>query len=95
MLLAAVCFARSSRRLHRWFTGTRLYRENLGSYLQGQGMTWKTKIRVMVTVTLLMSVGFVQMHRVLAGQVMLTAVWGFHILYFLFGVKTRRDTPAE
>ena len=57
LLLAAVGFGKSSERLHRWFTGTKLYKDNLESYVKGQGMTRKTKIRVMVTVTLLMAVG--------------------------------------
>lgn len=88
LLLAACCFGKSSQRLHRWFTGTRLYKENLESYVQGKGMTKKAKIRIMVTVTALMSVGFVLMHQVPVGQIVLGGVWAFHILYFIFGVKT-------
>ena len=48
----------------------------------------KTKIRIMVTLTLLMSVGFLLMHQVLIGRIVLGGVWVFHIVYFLFGVKT-------
>ena len=91
LLLAAWCFARSSQRLHDWFVGTRLYQENLASYVAGQGMTRKVKIRIMVTVTLLMSVGFIMMHAVPVGRIILGAVWAFHILYFIFGVKTRPE----
>ena len=71
-----------------WFVGTRLYRDNLESYVQGRGMTRKIKVRIMVTVTLLMSVGFVMMHQVPVGRVVLGCVWVFHILYFCFAVKT-------
>ena len=88
LLLAACCFGKSSQRLHRWFTGTRLYKENLESYVQGKGMTKKAKVRIMVTVTALMSVVFVLMHQVPVGQIVLGGVWAFHILYFIFGVKT-------
>ena len=63
LLLAAFCFARSSERLDRWFKGTKLYKENLESFVQGKGMTKKTKVRIMVTVTLLMSIGFVMIDR--------------------------------
>ena len=94
LLLAAFGFAKSSERLHAWFTATKLYKKNLESYVAGQGMDWATKIRVMVTVTVLMSIGFVMMHQVRVGQIVLACVWVFYILYFCFGVKTRR-VPAE
>ena len=88
LLLAAFCFARSSERLHNWFTGTKLYKNNLESYVKGRGMTKKTKVKVMVTVTLLMSVGFIMMDQVPTGRIVLACVWIFHILYFILGVKT-------
>jgi len=88
LLLAAFCFARSSERLHNWFVGTKLYKNNLESYVQGKGMTKKTKVKIMVTVTLLMSVGFIMMRQVMVGRIVLACVWVFHILYFCFGVKT-------
>ena len=88
LLLAAFCFGKSSERLHNWFIGTKLYKNNLESYVQGKGMTKGTKIRIMVTVTLLMGIGFVMMHQMRTGQIILCCVWVFHILYFSFGVKT-------
>ena len=88
LLLAAFCFARSSERLNNWFTHTKLYKNNLETYVKGRGMTWKTKIRVMITVTVLMSIGFIMMSRVPVGRIILTGVWLFHIVYFIFGVKT-------
>lgn len=88
LLLAAFCFARSSEKLHNWFTGTKLYKNNLESYIKGRGMTRKTKIKIMVTVTLLMSMGFVMMDQVPVGRIILACVWIFHILYFMLGVKT-------
>ncbi len=90
LLLAAFCFAKSSERLHNWFTGTKLYKNNLESYVKGQGMTWKTKIRIMITVTLLMSFGFIMMmlKQLYIPCAILAGVWVFHIVYFIFGVKT-------
>ena len=40
LMLAAYCFARSSPRLHNWFTSTKLYKNNLESFVRGRGMTW-------------------------------------------------------
>ena len=91
LLLAAVCFGRSSKKLNQWFINTKLYKNNLESYMQGRGMTWKTKIRIMLTVTLLMAVGFFMMSRVPVGRMVLIGVWVIHILYFCFGVKNLKE----
>ncbi len=90
LLLAAFSFARSSERLHTWFINTKLYKKNLESYVAGKGMTWATKIRVMITVTLLMSFGFTMMFlkAVYVPCIILACVWVFHIVYFIWGVKT-------
>ena len=69
-------------------TGTKLYKNNLESYVQGKGMTKKNKIRITVMVTILMSIGFAMMGCVPVGQVILAVVWLFHIVYFIFGIKT-------
>lgn len=98
LLLAAFCFGRSSEKLNSWFRSTKLYRDNLESYVKGQGMTWKTKIRIMVTVTALMTIAFIMMNAVVVGRIVLACVWVFHILYFCFGVKSipeRAKTPEE
>lgn len=90
LLLATVCFAKSSEKLHNWFINTKLYKKNLESYVQGRGMDWPTKIRVMITVTVLMSIGFIMMKNVPVGRVILACIWAFHIIYFAFGVKTMK-----
>lgn len=90
LMLAAFCFARSSEKLDTWFKGTKLYKDNLEDFVAGRGMTRKTKLRIMITVTLLMSIGFIIMSLkgIIIGCIVLGCVWGFHILYFCFGVKT-------
>lgn len=88
LMPAAFCFAKSSEKLHNWFISTKLYKKNLESFVQGKGMTMKTKIRIMVTVTILMSIGFIMMHAVPVGRIILGFVWIFHVMYFIFGIKT-------
>ena len=86
VLLAAFCFARSSERLDDWFKNTKLYRENTIK----NGMTKQAKIRIMCSVTLLMSIGFIMMglKGIVIGNIILLIVWIFHMAYFTFGVKT-------
>lgn len=93
LLLAAFCFARSSEKLHTWFINTKLYKKNLESYVQGRGMTWAAKTRIMMTVTLLMALSCVVMllKAVYIPCLILGGVWLFHIIYFVFGVKTLKE----
>lgn len=95
LLMAAFGFGKSSERLERWFKGTRLYRENLEDFVSKRGMTRKAKIRIMLTVTILMSIGFVMMHAVAVGRVVLVCAWVFHVLYFVFGIRTLPANQTE
>ena len=96
LMLAAFSFARSSEKLHNWFIGTKLYRDNLADFVAGRGMTKSAKVRIMITVTLLMSVGFVMMglKGIVTGCIILGCVWVFHIIYFIFGIKTIPTTEV-
>ena len=90
LLLAAFGFARGSERLHSWFISTRLYKNNLETYVRGQGMTRRTKHRIIasVTVLILISMSILAICELYWVWSILIAVWAFHILYFVFGVKT-------
>lgn len=90
LLLAAFGFARGSERLHSWFISTRLYKNTLETYVRGQGMTRRTKHRIIasVTVLILISMSILAICELYWVWSILIAVWAFHILYFVFGVKT-------
>lgn len=88
LLVSAVCFAKSSRRLNDWFRGTKLYKDNLETWARGEGMTWRAKLRIMGTVTVLMVLGFWMMHSVPVGRICLAVVWVAHIVAFCCIVKT-------
>ncbi|MBP7213703.1 MAG: YbaN family protein [Anaerolineaceae bacterium] len=97
LMLAAFAFGRSSEKLDNWFKNTKLYKNNLETYIKGQGMTRKTKIRVMITITILMSFGFYMMFRrnLFIPCAILVVVWLFHILYFSLGVKNYEIKPIK
>ena len=90
-LVTVYSFARSSKRLHDWFTGTKLYKKHLESFVQKRGMTVSTKVKIMGTVTLIMFIGFVMMGQAPVGRMILAVVWVFHVLYFIFRIKTIKE----
>lgn len=57
---------------------------------RGKGMTVGAKIRIMITVTIVMAFGFVIMFlkEIYIPCYILAGVWVMHILIFIFGIKT-------
>ena len=96
-LLTLFFFANSSEKLHKWFTGTKLYKKHLESFVNKRGMLLSTKISIITTVTILMGVGFFLMARkgIWIPCIILAVVWVCHILYFVFRVKTISKEEAE
>ncbi len=86
LMLAAFCFAKSSKRLDTWFHSTKLYKENLESYVKGEGMHISAKKRVVGMISAIMLT-----KEVYIGCMILFVVWVFHILYFAYGVKTKTE----
>ena len=82
------CFAKSSKRLHDWFIGTNLYKNNLESFVNSREMTMATKLRIVITASIVMLIGFICMKDVLIGRISIGIVWVGHLIYFFGRVKT-------
>jgi uncharacterized membrane protein YbaN (DUF454 family) len=94
-LLSAFCFAKGSSRLNRWFVGTAMYRRYIESYVKGQGMTLRTKITIMVSVTVLLGVSFFFTWGIHLVSAMLLCIWAAHAFFLFFRVKTLRGEQAR
>ena len=93
LALAAFCFAKSSDRLNNWLINTKFYQNNFADFKAGKGMTVKTKVRILASVTLVMAIGLIVMlmKGVIVGSIILSVVWLGHIYYFGFKVKTLEE----
>lgn len=89
-LLTVFCFANSSEKLYNWFVNTKIYKKHLDSFVKKKGMTVKTKATILTSVTVIMLFGFVLMmlKGIVIPCIILALVWLFHLVYFIFFVKT-------
>jgi len=93
LLLATICFGKSSHKLHNWLLSTQFYHRNIESFVKKREMTVKVKLKLLGTVTFFMGLSIMMMHILsvpLAPRIILTAVWLGHVFYFGFKVKTVR-----
>ncbi|WP_276833816.1 YbaN family protein [Massilicoli timonensis] len=90
-LLAMFCFSKSSERLRQKLENSALYQKYVKAAVKGKGMSRRTKIKAMATVTLLMSIGFVMMHQVLLAQIVLVLIYVAHAYFILWRVRTIQE----
>lgn len=88
LLCAAFFFGRSSKKISDWFVSTKIYKDNLESFIEKRGMTIRTKTSIMISFSLVILLAYFMMRNVPISKFILPAVWICHILYFMFGVKT-------
>ncbi len=88
LLLSAFFFSRSSEKVNTWFKNTKVYKNNLETYHTKKAMKKSEKIRIMITVTILMTIAFIMMKNTITGRILISIVWIAHIIAFLFFIKT-------
>lgn len=90
LLLALILFAKGSKRFHTWFMGTFLYKKYIEAYTSTKAMPMKTKIKALITVSILFAIGFV-FSPVIWAKVVIIIGWLLHVYFFLFRMKTAKE----
>ncbi|BFT65792.1 YbaN family protein [Parvimonas parva] len=90
-VVTVFCFARSSKKLHKWFVETNLYKNNIEKIVNRKGLPLKTKLKIIIIFTITMGTGFYFMKNTNIRRIILGLVWFCHIVYFAFGIKTIKD----
>lgn len=89
LLLASFCFAKGSDRFHRWFKGTKLYRNHLESFVKNKEMTLKTKLCILLPASFMLIMAFLMMKN-LPGRIFIVFLMIFKYVYFFTQIKTIR-----
>lgn len=99
LLLASFCLAKGSERFHRWFTGTRLYKKHLESFVENRSMTLKTKFSLLIPASCMLVLALLAMPN-LYGRLFIVFLIIFKYVYFFTKIKTvpsgyRLESGAE
>lgn len=87
LILTLFCYANGSTKFHNWFISTRLYKNHIEEFIMLRAMTRLNKIRVLATVTVLLTMPIIFINSILI-RIILIFVITVHYFYFLFRVKT-------
>lgn len=87
---AVLCFSKGSQRFHKWFLGTKLYKNNLESLVVRKAMTMKKKRNVLIFVTALLAFAWIMMPKWWL-RLILAAVLIGHYYAFLFRIETMTE----
>ena len=90
VLLAAWCFARSSRRLEQRLHSTLLYQETMRLMQSSRrGMCPAQKMRIMIPVTMLMGISFWLSEHSFARS-MIALAWCIHVFIFTVQIPNKK-----
>lgn len=87
LLLATVCFAKSSERFHHWFLQTSLYQKHLDSFVKERAMSLRTKITLLSFASTMLLLAMMLMNS-LPLRIFLACLIAFKYYYFIFRIKT-------
>lgn len=90
-LLAMYSFAKGSKKIHKWFLGSILYKKYLSDFMYKQTMNTTNKIRAICIVTIIMIIGYCFMlNEFIWTKYVMIIIWLIHIIYLVFGIKTEK-----
>ncbi len=89
LLLASACFAKGSDKVNTWFHSTSFYKNHLEEFERTGGMTMKTKLSILIPVSILLILSFFMMENIY-GRVTIILLLAIKYYVFLFKIKTLR-----
>lgn len=87
LLLSSYCFAKGSERFNNWFINTKLYKNNLESFVEKREMTLKQKICILAFADFMMMFPLIILDNIHI-KIFLIVLICYKYYYFIFKIKT-------
>lgn len=94
LIAAAFCFAKGSKRFHVWFKETKVYKDNLQTFVEQRSMTRKKKFRALglMTVMVAFAAWIIPLWQV---RVMILFIVLFNYWFFAVCIRTISDDEEK
>lgn len=87
LLLASYCFAKSSEKFNIWFTGTKIYKNHLESFVNERAMTLKQKVTLLAFADFMLAFPLIILKNIHV-KILIIVLILFKFYYFIFKIKT-------
>lgn len=94
LLLAAFCFAKSSKRAETWFKNTSIYQKYIIPFKEKKGMTRKEKIRINLIADFFIVMSLLMVEILLVDLIMV-ALGLYKHYYFIKKIKTIQPAKKQ
>lgn len=94
LLLALICFSKSSQRVENWFKSTSLYQKHLESFVTHRAMTLKTKVGLLGFASTMLIIAFLMVEQLHVRLVVIGLII-FKYYYFIFKIQTIKEVSVS
>lgn len=90
LILASMCFMRSSERFDRWLRNTKVYKGYAEDFVRDRSMTFKRKAKLMFISDAMLAFPLIRLDSIYM-RLFIVAVIIFKYWYFIFMIKTKEE----
>lgn len=90
LILASICFMRSSEKFDKWLRATKLYRDYAEDYVRDRSMTFKRKAKIMFIADMMLLFPLLKLDKIYL-KLFIVLVIILKYWFFIFKIRTKKE----
>lgn len=90
LILASICFMKSSEKFDRWLRNTQVYKNYAEDFVNDRSMTLKRKAKIMVISDLMLLFPLIRLDNLYL-RIFIISTYLLKYWYFIFIIKTKKE----